>query len=159
MSNPWLEFSETVALTRKPRTQPRIVQNDRQAPMVLRGAEKEVAEGNALFRRYRRYKAFEYKQALAGPHGEALRELHTTLKGLTLDSGGDPLLMLMQRYRWLLGYDRELRHLVLHLIDDAICRLRVQNGLPIIDDSLPFLDEEPTVFEICRSNLTQGDPP
>jgi hypothetical protein len=156
-SNPYLDFYESIAPQRKRKNQPRIVKSDREAPMVLKGAEKEVAENNALFRRYKRYKAHEYKRLLEGEHGAALQELHTTLKAMTFDGGADPLLELMGKFRWLLGYDRGLRYLVLQMIDDAICRLRVQSGLPVINDALP--GEDDTVFQICRSNLTKGDPP
>jgi hypothetical protein len=156
-SNPWIEYHEGLASVKRRKLKPRVVNSDREAPMVLKGAEKEVAENNALHRRYLRYRAHEYKLALEGEHGKELQALHATLKAMTFEGGADPLLELMQKFRWLLGYDRELRYMVLAMIDDAICRLRVQNGLPVIDDALP--GEEPTIFQICRSNLTQGDPP
>jgi cell fate (sporulation/competence/biofilm development) regulator YlbF (YheA/YmcA/DUF963 family) len=142
--------------TRKRKLVPKIVNSEKQAPMVLHGAEKETAEAKSLFTRYQRYQAHEYKLALQGEHGDKLRELREVLKKLTLDDG-DPLLDLMSRYRWLLGYDLGLRRMVLQMIDDAICRLRVQHGLAFIDDALP--GEEPTVFQICRTELTKGDPP
>jgi hypothetical protein len=37
------------------------------------------------------------------------------------------------------------------MIDDAITRLREQNGLPPFDDAI--FDEEPTVFQICKAKL------
>jgi hypothetical protein len=157
MSNPWLDFYES-SISRRPRkTVPRVVKSDREAPMVRTGAEKQVEENNALFRRYRRYKAHEYKQALEGEHGAMLHELRDTLKAMTLDDGADRLLEVMQKFCWLRGCDRTLRQLVLHMIDEAICRLRVQNGLPVIDDALP--GEEDTAFQICRTHLSRGDPP
>jgi hypothetical protein len=117
--------------------------------MVLRGAEKQIAEDNAQFRRYRRAKAAEYRAALAGPNGELVKELHDALKKLTIDQT-EILLNAVELYDW---SDVSLgsRYTIISMIDDAIVRLREQNGLAPFDDSI--FDEDPTVFEICKTKL------
>ena len=48
--------------------------------------------------------------------------------------------------------NRAMAHpIMLSAIDQAIARLRVRNGYPPIDDSLP--GEDPTVFEVIRAEL------
>lgn len=127
----------------------RVVQSEKQAPMVLRGAEKQIAEDNAQFRRYNRAKAAEYRAALAGPNGALIEGLHKALKKLNIEQP-DPLLKLTTAIDWL-SINQETRYVALSMIDDAIVRLREQNGLAPFDDALP--GEDPTVFQICKTKL------
>ena len=145
----WTRYYESTLPRTGRERRPRVVQSEKQAPMVLRGAEKQIAEDNAQFRRYRRAKAAEYRAALAGPNGELVKELHDALKKLTIDQT-EILLNAVELYDW---SDVSLgsRYTIISMIDDAIVRLREQNGLAPFDDSI--FDEDPTVFEICRAKL------
>ena len=145
----WTRYYESTLPRERRERRPRVVQSEKQAPMVLRGAEKQIAEDNAQFRRYRRAKAAEYRAALAGPNGELVKELHDALKKLTIDQT-EILLNAVELYDW---SDVSLgsRYTIISMIDDAIVRLREQNGLAPFDDSI--FDEDPTVFEICKTKL------
>jgi hypothetical protein len=144
------EFAASILPRRRKQLQPRVVKSEREAPMVLRGAEKAVAENDAQFRRYKRLQAAEREKLLAGPHGKDVSALILALKYLTPDSAPN-LFRVLEYFAWFEAADADAKQQILSLIDEAICRMRVQNGLPPIDDSLP--GEEPTVFEICRANL------
>jgi hypothetical protein len=128
-----------------------IAQSEKEAPMVLRGAQKAIAEDSEQLRLYKRQWRAEYQALLDGLHGQGLRNLMKVLKDLTPHSASELFRVLDET-----GFahaDPYTRFLVLALIDEGICRMRVRNGMPPIDDSLP--DEEPTVFEICRSVLNR----
>jgi hypothetical protein len=120
----------------------------------LRGAEKEIAENNALLRRYMRYKMAELKLLLDGECGSEVRELRSLLRELT-PASGKRLLQFMEDHGWFQNLDQGARYAILDLIDTAIIRMRIRNGLPPMDDSLP--GEPPTIFEICRSNLIREE--
>lgn len=131
-------------------TKVRVVQSEAQAPMVLRGAEKAVAEDNAQLRRYARAKAAERQQLLDGEHGDQVRELLALLKQLDPEST-PALLAILTRFNWFAGADRNDRFRILALIDTADCRVRVRAGLAPIDDPLP--GEPDSLFQVCRAHL------
>ena len=136
----------TLSPKQKKREAARVVRSEKEAPMVLRGAEKQIAEDNAQFRRYRRAKAADYRRALEGPTGDLIKRLHDVLKQMD----ADVLLELIATVDWQ-SIDQEVRYTVLSMIDDAIVRLREQHGLAPFDNSI--FDEDPTVFEICKAKL------
>jgi hypothetical protein len=146
--NPFTQFGDSF-LPRRGRTT-RVVQRESQAPQVLRGAEKEIAENNALLRRYLRHKMTELKMLLDGECGSEVRELRSLLRELT-PASGPRLLQFLEDHGWFQNLDRGARYAILDLIDAAIIRTRIRNGLPPMDDSLP--GEPPTIFELCRSGL------
>ena len=58
----------------------------------------------------------------------------------------------------------DLRHLrrtpdVLHEIDQAIMRLRERNGLPPLDDPIPFLGQPDNAFRRIKQILLSAAPP
>jgi hypothetical protein len=156
MTNPFEQYGDSFFMLGARRTRKsHIAQSEKEAPMVLRGAEKAIAEDSEQMRRYKRIWRAEYQALLDGPHGQNLRALMKVLKDLTLESA--PELFRTLEETGFAYADSYTRFLVLALIDEGICRMRVRNGLSPIDDSL--LGEELTVFEICRSNLNrEGEP-
>lgn len=128
----------------------RVVASDKDAPLVLRGAAKEMAETSAQLRRYQQLQAQERQQLLDGAHGEQVKALLTLLRSLTPDAA-QGLLQLLERFHWFRDASDDERLVILRLIDTAISRMRVRAGLPPMDDSLP--GEDPTVYEICRDRL------
>jgi hypothetical protein len=118
--------------------------------MVLRGAEKAVAEDSAQLRRYARGKAAERQALLDGEHGAQVRELLALLKQLDPDSAPS-LLAMLWRFDWFAHADLNTRHKILALIDTACCRVRVRAGLAPIDDPLPGAPDN--VFLVCRRHL------
>jgi hypothetical protein len=147
----WTRYYESTLPRRfgKEKREARVVQSEKQAPMVLRGAEKQIAEDNAQFRRYNRAKKAAYKTALKGPDGVIIRMLHDALKQLDIKQA-DLFLALINGFDWQ-SFKPEIRYTAQSMIDDAIVRLREQNGLAPFDDAL--FDEDPTVFQICRVKL------
>jgi hypothetical protein len=145
----WTRYYESTLSQKQKKREARVVQSEKQAPMVLRGAEKQIAEDNAQFRRYNRAKAAAYRTALEGPAGVLIKELHDALKRLELEQP-EPLLTLVNAIDWQ-SIDTETRYTALSMIDDAIVRLREQNGLAPFDDAL--FDEDPTVFQMCKIKL------
>ena len=146
----WTRYYESTLPCTGRERRPRVVQSEKQAPLVLRGAEKQIAEDNAQFRRYRRAKAAEYRAALAGPDCNVVKQLHDALKHLDLDLGEALIALMVDVTDWQ-SIDTQTRYTVISMIDDAIVKLREQNGLAPFDDSI--FDEDPTVFEICRTKL------
>jgi hypothetical protein len=150
MKNPFMEYGES---HRGPiRRKPFVVQSEKEAPMVLRGAAKAVAEDSAQYRRYRQHLAREREALLKGQFGHVVDAIKDFLKTMTPDSAPG-LFDLLEDSNWLQAFDEGSRYVMLSMIDDAIIRMRVQHGLPPIDDSLP--GEEPTVFEICRGHINR----
>ena len=149
MTNPYEQFGHNF-VTRKSACKPRVVQSEKNAPMVLHGAAKEIAEQTAQLRRYRQAWRTEIQTLLDGPHGNGIHNLTSVLRNLTPDSA-PVLLRALETMQWFKSADRHTRSLVLGIISEAIIRMREREGLPPFDDSL--LDEPPTVFEICRSKL------
>jgi hypothetical protein len=144
----WTRYYEST-LSKPRREQTRVVQSEKQAPMVLRGAEKQIAEDNAQFRRYNRAKAAAYRTALESSYGPFITKLHSALRQLDIEHP-DPLLRLVVETSWL-SFDQETRYTALSMIDDAITRLREQNGLAPFDDAI--FDDDPTVFQICKAKI------
>lgn len=160
MSNAFERFAETqmvaatkakhrAAETRERNRQAKVVQSEKDAPMKLSPMEQAMADSSKQFRGYIKAKRAELKQLLQGPDGERWRELVNVLRALTLEDG-DRLIDFVRRQR-LRDADSRARQVAIGLIDDAIDRLRVQNGYAPMDDALP--GEPPTVFQIIRDEL------
>jgi hypothetical protein len=153
MTNPYEQYGDSFfAQTARRARKSHIAQSEKEAPMVLRGAEKAVAEDSEQMRRYQRFRRGEIQALLDGPHGQGAQRLMKILKQLTPQSA-EALFRVLEHVNWFRDADDDTRFLVLGLIDEAICRMRVRDGRSPIDDSLP--GEPPTVFEICRSHLNR----
>jgi hypothetical protein len=119
---------------------------------VKYSAERELEKQTAQLKRYRRYLTALREKLKAGPNGEHLRLVLAFLRHLEIEKPDD-LLKILDSHAWFQTADEEMRYEVLRSIDNAVERLRVQHGLAPFDDSMPFTDEPPTVFETCRSKL------
>jgi hypothetical protein len=109
--------------------------------------QKVLRERAKLFRSWRYWQSQEREALLTGPYGKAAQELVEFLNKMTLDEGdGWRLLVLIDRGAWHKA-DPDARYEVRMLIGQAITRLRERNGLPPFDDSLPWGDESPNVWE------------
>jgi hypothetical protein len=139
------------AETRERKLKVKVVQSEADAPMKLGPMEQAMADSSAQGRRYARHRRRELKAALQGPDGERWRGLFTVLRALTIEDPGILVEYLHQQHWLMFDADLHTRQFALSLIDDAIVRLRIQNGYPPIDDSI--FDEPPTIFEIIRKDL------
>lgn len=144
----YLKFADSV--TRRKPSRLRVVTSEAQAPLVVRGVEKQIADNNTQMRRYQQARAQEQQGLLEGAHAEGAHALVTLLKALS-PSSAPALLQLLEDFDWFKSASDHDRLTILGMIDDAIIRVRIREGLSPIDDSLP--GEDPTVFEICREGL------
>jgi hypothetical protein len=158
MRDPYLQFGDNFYTPRRRKSH--IAQSEKDAPMVKRGVEKELEENEAQLRRARLIWRREIQAILDGPRGQNIQKLMTMLEKLAAHSADHlfgilDLFGILEEMNWFRGTSEHTRFLILGLIDDAIIRMRIREGLPPIDDSLP--NEEPTAFEICRSNLNREE--
>lgn len=101
--------------------------------------EKRVREKRTLAAAYRKWKADELRELLAGPWGLEIVRLRKFIRRLALDDAptliahvaGLPWIPLLSPARL-----RSLRSMVAH----GVLRLRLRNGLPPFDDGIPFAD-------------------
>jgi hypothetical protein len=112
--------------------------------------QKALAERDALFRSWKRWRREQFDAALAGPHGEALKALLAFLETVTLETA-DGVLVEQVRLSSLQNADSDIRFLALHMISEVTVRLREERGLVPFDDVLP--GEPPTAFQIIREML------
>lgn len=153
MTNPFLQYGDSFFTPRQIRRRSHVVQSEKEAPKVLRGAEKAMAEDSEQLRRFNRFHRADVATLQANKPAE-IHQLIAILRCLSPQSSPD-LLDFMEGHGWFSHFDAHARAIILRMIDDAIVRMRLREGLAPIDDSLP--GEPPTVFEICRSKLTDKD--
>jgi len=118
------------------------------APMKLTEQEqkqKDDARQVRLYRRWKRGQIREFRQR----NPQVFRDLRRLLRNTTLYNS--ELLLRFSRYHLRQLKSHADRSIALNMIGWAIARLRIRNGYPPFDDSLP--DELPTVFEIIRAEL------
>jgi hypothetical protein len=104
--------------------------------------DDQLRRGYAEWRRERR-------DAFLNAHRQEANELFRFLAGMQL-TDGPALLELLGPWRFA---DPSARAEVLSVVDAAITKLRERNGFPPFDDSLPWSDELPRVFELARKML------
>ena len=159
MSNPFEQLADRqmvaatkakhkAAETRVRKREVKVVQSEADAPMKLSDMEQKQADQSTQLRAYRRWKREEIKSLLE-PH-DGWRELSRIMRGLTIEQA-EALVDLVRAATWLRGADLKTRQVALSVIADVIIRLRISNGYPPMDDSLP--GEALTVFEIIRNEL------
>jgi hypothetical protein len=111
---------------------------------------KALQERDHLLRRWLHWRGERLAQLLAGPQGDAVRDLVGFLDGMTFEQA--PALVEFIATSQLRIADADTRFEILHLIDRAIASLREKQGLPPFDDALP--GEAPTAFQIIRGLLS-----
>jgi len=112
-------------------------------------AEKALAERQARFRLGEKAHRERHAALLAGPHGEAARNLAAFLEAMTWEDA-PALVERVRRYSWA-NADQDTRLLVLAMVDDAIIALRERAGMVPFDDDLA---EPPnSAFLIIRGPL------
>lgn len=129
-----------------------VVKSEADAPMVASAADKQMFENNQLLKQYRHHVRVRRENLLAGPHGREVGALIQLLDSLSASSA-PALVQYIAGAIWLKNADEDTRYGVLSLVGTAIARHRVRNGLSPFDDSISFLDEPPTAFEIIRKEL------
>jgi len=125
--------------------------SDADAPMVPGKQEKKQRDEARQVRAYKRWKRAEIRTLLEGPHRIPWLTFSRMLRQLTLEDP-QPLIDYVERAAWLRDADQLTRYIALAAISQRIVKLRIQNGYPPFDDSLP--NEPPTAFEVVREMLS-----
>jgi hypothetical protein len=114
-----------------------------------RARNQALEERDRMVAIWRSWRKERLETLLAGPHGEAARELMATLEHMP----PAPQLIEMLRHGPWRTADADTRFLVLSLVDGAIVHLREKRGLPPFDDALP--DERPNVFLLLQEMFNE----
>ena len=133
----------------------KVVRSEREAPKVLRGAEKALAERSKQISCAKRWINAETQAFLDGPWGNQIKQIESFLKSMGIEDA-ERLLDILDRLDWFRHADRNIRSYLLSSIDEAIINLRVDNGLAPIDDALP--GEQLTIFQMIKEKLVEGNP-
>jgi hypothetical protein len=116
-----------------------------------RALKKALAERDHLFREWQKWHKERKQQLLGGEHKEAAQELADFLEQMT-NEDAPALLTLVENGPWR-DSDRDVKFLVMELINHSIIYLREKAGLAPFDDPLPFGNEETNVFLSIRELL------
>ena len=127
----------------------RTVDTPEQRAEKLRGRKAEAnaagrreIERQELARGYRKWKAQQLRDLLAGTHGRNIVELRKFMRRLTI-ADAPALLALIPSLTWLFEITPERRFLVRSMIAAQIGRIRLRAGFHVFDDSLEFFGEAP----------------
>jgi hypothetical protein len=143
MTNPFEALAERqICAPRKARMRAVEMRSERRAEK----REKALAERDTMFHLWKLYRRERLDALLAGPHGDALRELLQFLKSMKLEDGAG-LVELVRKAGWAYT-DGDTRFEVLSLINAAITTARLNAGLSPIDD--PISDEQSSAFLLIK---------
>jgi hypothetical protein len=136
---------------RAEKKQAHIVQSEKDAPMILGPQEKKLEDQSKQMRSYRAWRKAEYDTMAKHPlYFKHWNEFTHLVLDLTPDNT-DVLVDYVSKAAWLHEAEPGIRRLALSFIADRLIRIRLEQGLAPMDDSLP--DEEPTLFETIRTQL------
>jgi len=144
MDNPFEALAEQLTSPAKAK----IRAAEKRAAMKPTAQEQESINKRRQFRMYRRWKRGQIKE-FKERNPQIFAELRFVLRRLTLDNA--EFLLQFSRFHSNQIRSHTDRAIALGIMGTAIARLRIRNGLPPFDDSLP--SEEPTVFELIRDEL------
>ena len=154
--NPFLQFADDRLSAREKRKwakrEAKLYARDSDAPMVPTEQEKKQRDQQRQYRAYRRHKRAEIRTLLEGQYRIPFLQLSRVLRRLTIDNSKMLVDYFDRDAQWLVGADRVTRYIVLAAVSHRIVKLRIQNGYPPFDDSLP--GETPTAYEIIRAKLS-----
>jgi len=138
---------------RAEKKQAHIVQSEKDAPMILGPQEQKLADQSKQARHYRAWKKAEFDAMAKHPlHYSNWNEYTARVLDLTPDNTNE-FVGYIAKQRWLLEAEISIRRLALSFLANRLIRMRLEQGLAPLDDSLPFSDEPPTLFETVRTLL------
>jgi hypothetical protein len=138
---------------RAEKKQAHIVQSDADAPYILGPQEQKLEDQSKQMRSYRAWRKAEYDTMAKHPiYFKHWNEFTHRVLELTPDNG-DEFAAYIDEATWLHEAEPGIRRLALSFIANRLIRIRLEQGLAPFDDSLPFSDEEPTLFETIRTQL------
>jgi hypothetical protein len=143
MTNPFEALADRqIVAPRKARM--RVV--EKRADRRAEKREKALAERDALFHLWKLYRRERFDTLLAGPHGNAVRELIQFLKSMNVEDGPE-LVEFVRKAGWA-HTDGDTRFEVLSLINASVTTMRERAGLLPFDD--PVSDEETSAFFLIK---------
>jgi hypothetical protein len=138
---------------RAEKRQAHVVQSDADAPMILGPQEQKLADQSKQMRSYRVWKKSEYDAMKHHPlYFRQWNEFTHRVLELTPDNANE-FVGYVAKQRWLLEAELGIRRLALAFIANRLIRIRLEQGLSPMNDSMPFSDEPPTLFETIRNLL------
>jgi len=111
--------------------------------------DKKLADDAYLLRAWKKFHREQLEEVLAGPHGTAVAQVMDFLKRMEPQSA-PALIALLREHDWQ-QMSADVRLVVLHELNAAICKLRERNGLHPIDDAIP--GERPNAFILIKEKL------
>jgi hypothetical protein len=128
-----------------------VVQSEKDAPMKLGPQEQKLEDQSKQMRSYRAWRKAEYDTMAKHPiYFKHWNEFTHLVLDLTPDNA-DAFVDYIAKAAWLHEAEPSIRRLALSFIANRLIRIRLEQGLAPMDDSLP--DEEPTLFETIRTQL------
>jgi hypothetical protein len=116
-----------------------------------RQEDKRQSDAQILAQQWRDWHAKRLEELQTGRWREPALTVAKFLERMTLEDGA-ALEQLVEHGPWR-DTDADTRFLILGMISARIVFLREREGWLPFDDSMPFSDEEPTVFEIIKELL------
>jgi len=136
---------------RAEKKQAHVVQSDADAPYILGPQEQKLADQSRQMKSYRVWKKSEFDAMRHHPlHFSSWNEFTRRVRELTPDNA-DAFVGYVAKQHWLLEAELDIRRLALAFVANRLIRIRLEQGLAPMDDSLP--DEPPTLFETIRNLL------
>jgi len=136
---------------RAEKRQAHIVQSDADAPMILGPQEQKLADQSKQAQAYRVWKKAEYDAMKQHPlYFSQWNEFAARVLDLTPDNTTE-FVGYVAKQRWLLEAEISIRRLALSFLANRLIRLRLEQGLAPLDDSLP--GEPDNLFITIRTLL------
>jgi hypothetical protein len=136
---------------RAEKKQAHIVKSDADAPYILGPQEQKLEDQSKQMKSYRAWRKAEYDTMAKHPiYFKYWNEFTHLVLDLTPDNA-DVFVDYIAKAAWLHEAELGIRRLALSFIANRLIRIRLEQGLAPMDDSLP--DEEPTLFETIRTQL------
>ena len=136
---------------RAEKKQAHIVQSEKDAPMILGPQEQKLADQSKQAQAYRVWKKAEYDAMKQHPlYFSQWNEFTARVLDLSPDNTTE-FVGYVAKQRWLLEAEISIRRLALSYLANRLIRMRLEQGLPPIDDSLP--GEPDNLFITIRTLL------
>ena len=136
---------------RAEKRQAHIVKSDADAPMILGPQEQKLADQSKQMRSYRAWRKAEYDAMAKHPiYFSQWNEFTHRVLELTPDNANE-FVGYVAKQRWLLEAEISIRRLALSFLANRLIRMRLEQGLAPLDDSLP--GEPDNLFITVRTLL------
>jgi hypothetical protein len=128
----------------------------RSEPQRNQPGERTLKERDRLYRHYRLQKRQQRQNLYAEhPQGWRLKQFALQLNRFKLPDAAAFLSYVQNENRsWLCTAPPEIRAEALSLVNERIQRIRAAHGMLPLDDPIPFGEEENSIWQLCKQELT-----